>query len=259
MKTGTHPDPSTSPPTSPDEARKALLDAAFDLSLQEWMATRSQDRARTTPPAVLRPGLRSALAVAAALVLMAGFGVWLRRSGDHPPALGWLDPNGGQVAVLREDGAQILPRDRVPLQEGDRISTGTGLARIGLPEGSRLDLHPGTDLAVEAPVFRMRRGVIEADVRPRPDERPMVIRTPDAVATVRGTRFRLEVKAGESILDVAEGEVGFLRLRDHQELAVRTGERASTGPSAVYTSEDGRWRVSVYLADGEPSDDTAPD
>ncbi len=120
----------------------------------------------------------------------------------------WLkeDANSIQLARVEGDvqskGAPLRPGAK--LAPGDDIKTGTnGYVTIKLSDGSTLVLQPGSDMAIDgvkkspiAPAanaqFSLTKGRIEASVpRRNPGGARFEVRTPIAVAAVRGTRFRV--------------------------------------------------------------------
>ncbi|MEO8202825.1 MAG: FecR domain-containing protein [Betaproteobacteria bacterium] len=120
----------------------------------------------------------------------------------------WLkeDANSIELAHVEGDvqskGAPL--RSGAKLAPGDDIKTGTnGYVTIKLSDGSTLVLQPGSDMAIDgvkkspiAPAanaqFSLTKGRVEASVpRRNPGGARFEVRTPIAVAAVRGTRFRV--------------------------------------------------------------------
>lgn len=131
---------------------------------------------------------------------------------------------GAVVATGAHCGAGCTPR---PLAAGDTLGDGQaievparGFATLRLPDGSLLHLDAGTRLHIDElrepraadrlrARFALQRGRVESVVRPQPAGSRFDVRTPLAVAGVRGTRFGVSIdEAGTAMLsDVLEGRV----------------------------------------------------
>ncbi|HVR87082.1 MAG TPA: FecR domain-containing protein, partial [Planctomycetota bacterium] len=113
----------------------------------------------------------------------------------------------------------FLVRIRSPLAMNGDLALGAGdsvegPAMIAYPgESTSLRLDPGSVLVLEAsdPGKRafLKKGRLFATVDPQAE--PFVIRTPDARATVLGTRFTLSVEARFTRLEVTRGKVKLAR------------------------------------------------
>lgn len=121
---------------------------------------------------------------------------------------------------------------------GDDFKTGKdGYVKIKLADGSVLDLKPGSDLSIEgvkksplAPAadaqFLLKTGRIEASVAKRnPGGARFEVRTPIAVAAVRGTQFRVIADDEKKIAlsEVIEGEVAVNDAGNLGNVSVREG------------------------------------
>jgi hypothetical protein len=166
--------------------------------------------------------VRRALAVAAMLVLipvviLIGF---LQKSSETRWLGSFEAKNEGKVSLFAPDA----PRDdnvSLPLQNRGRYGPGYG---IGVPKGeeayldygeSQITLHGPAFLRMDANSTRDRfvayldTGKLEAKVAPLSRDQDFVIRTDHAVARVVGTRFTVDARDKETILDVQEGIVKF--------------------------------------------------
>lgn len=134
-----------------------------------------------------------------------------------PRAVATVQDVSGNVVVVK--GGQ-----RLPVQVGDTISTGTPLevatgSLVRLQYVDKTLVQFGGDSKFEliadrkskAKNVRMQQGEALASVQPQRDVGPMVFQTPQARAIVLGTEFRLIVSALETRLDVTEGKVEFVR------------------------------------------------
>lgn len=153
----------------------------------------------------------------------------------------------GEVFVIQRDqpdeGVPADPDNATPLEAGDRVRTGAdSSAEIGLEGNSVLELGPNSEFTVaslerEEPSFTLGIGALMAKVKKMfTKEGRLVVRTPNAVAAVRGTEFGVEVAEDEGETHVAvfdEGKVavsseqgeGETMLEANHETAVKRGER----------------------------------
>ncbi len=120
----------------------------------------------------------------------------------------WMKEDANSITLAHVEGdvqskGQPL-RAGAKLAPGDDFKTGRdGYVTIKLSDGSTLVLQPGSDMAIEgvkksplAPAadaqFTLKNGRVEAAVAKRsPGGARFEVRTPIAVAAVRGTRFRV--------------------------------------------------------------------
>jgi len=138
----------------------------------------------------------------------------------------WMKEDANSITLSHVEGdvqskGQPL-RAGAKLAPGDDFKTGRdGYVTIKLSDGSTLVLQPGSDMAIEgvkksplAPAadaqFTLKNGRVEATVTKRnPNGARFEVRTPIAVAAVRGTKFRVvadeEKKTATS--EVVEGTV----------------------------------------------------
>jgi hypothetical protein len=101
---------------------------------------------------------------------------------------------------------------------GQTLRTGPddSYAVLELPDGTRLELSADTQIRLAEDDPRQGRrlilstGLLRADVRPQPPDRPLVVVTPQAEIVVLGTCFR--VAAVPAIATEVETEAGMVRL-----------------------------------------------
>lgn len=138
----------------------------------------------------------------------------------------WMKGDPNALTLAHVEG-EVTSRGR-PLATGAKIAPGddfktgrNGYVVIKLADGSTLNLQPGSDMSIEgvrksplAPAadaqFQLKSGRVEATVAKRaPGGARFEVRTPIAVAAVRGTRFRVVAdEANKSATsEVIEGEV----------------------------------------------------
>lgn len=173
------------------------------------------------------------LPVGRALVIPA---VLLRRE----PLTARITAFSGQVRIDPGGAAQV----GASVAEGDIIGTGANsFVTLTLIDGSRITLPSQSRVRIEALQrivldgrlerrFRIEAGRADFGVTPR--ERPtdrFLVKTPVAVAAVRGTEFRVahDATTAKSAVSVIEGEVAGRSLARRDETAVAAGSGAVLG------------------------------
>ncbi|MGA2866952.1 MAG: FecR family protein [Verrucomicrobiota bacterium] len=223
-----------------------------------------------TAMTALRRGSRSTAlpwvtGLAAALALVAGYWVWPDK--DNVPRL-----RRGSAGVEVQRGEKRLPATRkLHLQAGDIIETGPGQSAVVefAREGTRVKLKEETRLSLvsleKGKHFVLDRGKLEAAVARQPAGEPLAVATPQAEASVRGTKFSLSSQWEATWLKVLKGEVElqsksaglsqsviagqFAVAAQNVELKARpigqTGLRVPVPvePRVVSTGGDGNWEV----------------
>lgn len=140
----------------------------------------------------------------------------------------------GTVEVKTSEGWRKLDQQR-PLQPGEEIRTGAdGYAEVMFDDGSRVNLHARTSFKLESEgadesSYRLSMGRIKSEIE-RLGNRRYSVRTPTAVAGVRGTEYLLEAtEEGATSLTVLRGEVAFGPAGSEPATLVRKGEMAIVG------------------------------
>lgn len=147
-----------------------------------------------------------AMASAACLAALIA-GAWLLK----PPAPDLPRLNGADPPLAV--GSSMHP-------DADAVLMWTDGTRAVVARGSALEILSSAD----GKSLALGSGRIVIDAAKQPTGRPLTVRTPEAIATVVGTRFVLDCAAGTTRLAVSEGSV---RLGGGgQELAVGPGSRA---------------------------------
>ncbi len=246
----------------PERAARLYALADERLCLQELFARESAAR-QPTKKRSLR--LWPTLSAAAALLAALGIGLWLSQTGPDPIVAQGIVARVESVQGTAFGFADATATEPRPLRPGDdilfgmRIETGPdsaatlawldNTARLALAESSVLSMPAGVpSVPVRASSVSLQKhmvlhqGALTATVAPQPAEQPFAVETPHALATVLGTRFRLNVKRtsniqqgtsnvqGESTwLSVEDGQVRFTRLADQESVVVAAGEFAVAG------------------------------
>ena len=164
------------------------------------------------------------LALAASIAVLA-VGAWFLRHSTPPPVVTLVESNG-TVAWAHGD----------PVQAGDSLPAGTletvgetSSALIRFRDGTLITLHGETELSFTEEgqkILSLTRGTLSAEVRPQPSGRPMLIRTPSALAEVVGTVFDLTARSEDTVLKVDEGLVKLKRLADGSQVEVPASRSA---------------------------------
>jgi len=149
----------------------------------------------------------------------------------------------GEAAVIPAGSDEpMAAKAGIPLSQGDRVVTGAGgSAELATRSGSVIRLENNTSLGLDDlrpgwTTFRLSVGRFLGKFD-RTGKSRYRVRTPVAVASVRGTEFALDV-APDGALEagVVEGEVGFAPDEPAE------GETSSTGPTwqeEILTSSQG--------------------
>lgn len=147
-------------------------------------------------------------AVLAASPFVPAFGAVAEKPAESAVSASWdvrLTSVCGKVTIYLADSQKdegILADVDMPLQHGDRIVTGSdGRAEIVLKSDSVLEIGPSSSLTLES-IYRndtllgLHAGWLVARLKLSVVNR-LRVRTPTALAAVRGTEFAIEVLAGD--------------------------------------------------------------
>lgn len=157
-----------------------------------------------------------------------------------------IDALRGDVTRVAADGSRSMAQVGDPLTPGMRLVTGeAGSAALAFSDGSRVQLRPRSELGVQQSadfaagagnwvLLELLRGSIDSLVTPRggPAGR-FEIRTPAAVAAVRGTRFRVHAEEQGARSEVLSGRVEFGNDAGMRSLDAGHGSAARAGAVAT--------------------------
>ena len=256
-----------------------MLDAKLDEELRVAAKGKNGRRQNAAQPrasaqVLAWPG-RIGLAAAASLLAALGLGLWLSRTDPEMPLA-----HGAVARVESVQGTAFRIQDIAPqrralkagdeIREGMRIETSVNSAvkLAWIEEATRVEVAGNSKLETRnSKRAFLYQGRLTAQVAEQPTARPFEVETPHALATVLGTRFRLEVrgetgrplasakrlgeagtsdarlpavgsaKAGRPAipftrLDVEGGQVRFTRLTDQASVDVAAGEFTVAGAKA---------------------------
>lgn len=154
----------------------------------------------------------------------------------------WVKNEAGRMELVQVEG-EVQSRGQ-PLKPGARIAAGDdlqtgkdGYATIKLADGSTLALQPGSTLQVDSvrkspltpssdALFTLKNGRVEAAVQKRSASGARFeVRTPIAVAAVRGTKFRVAASEEKrtATSEVIEGTVAVNDTGNLGSVAVQEG------------------------------------
>ncbi len=113
------------------------------------------------------------------------------------------------------------------------VAAGTGLMRLSRSDEKRVNTAKiGKRVTID-------NGVLRVDAAHQPENAPLIIATPQAEITVIGTKFKLEVTAASTRLDVTEGKVRIARYTDSASADVSAAEYiivTNQGPLLIQTA-----------------------
>lgn len=208
-----------------------------------------------------RPGpatLRWAIAAGLLLAVGAAVAVAISRGSPDPtdiadrpvvPVPGMEE--GWRIVTLSAAGTIAGTTGSRPACPGDGLAVGDtvdagGALTISGP--ANLELMAGTRLHLTTPHhLELSAGRIQVVARHRDSGSPLLFATPQATATIIGTRFGLAVVDGTSHLEVSEGAVRFADARGG--VLVRAGESALADAGLV-TMAPGSWKPMPALPAG---------
>jgi len=144
-----------------------------------------------------------------------------------------LDAVAGKATgapVLIRDGSRTPLDQSAPLRNGDRLETDShSTVQLHYADGTTITIHEDTACEVglhprtHAKRAFILRGQVSASVAQQPTDQPMVFESPNAAATVLGTKISLAVEEDETRLDVEEGLVELTRKEDGAKVPVPGG------------------------------------
>jgi len=198
------------------------------MRLAELIENVPQERARV---ARARRRRRSAgIGLLGSLTLALGTFVWHQVGSPAPSATAPSATAPSAATLQLVDGR--LTQGGTPLSAGvdytigslGRVSTSsTSGARFVTNEGVRVSITPDSTVDLDfSPRDRrvaLNRGKVELSVPKLAPGASLRVATPDAVVTVHGTRFSVEVQNGRTCVDVREGVVSVTREGEIERLA----------------------------------------
>ncbi len=164
----------------------------------------------------------------------------------------------GKVSILSKSGDAIAPIVGTALPEGTMIATGiNSFVTLTLKNGTSFSLSPSSNLElttlritpyVNQPrtALTLKKGRINSTVTPlQHPRRQYEIRTPMAVAGVRGTQFRVDFDGTKSTSEVLKGTVNVTAL---QAMKTKHSGAVSSDLHANYGSVVSNTRLSAAIA-----------
>ncbi len=225
------------------DLRQHLRDIAEQVAAFGDMARqhRETDTTVSTPKKPDRSVWLTSLALAASIAVLAA-SAWMWIASRPAPVLTLLECSG---SVSWSHGALIQPGEKLPAGTLETVGDDSS-ALFQFDDGSLITLQGEAELSFadeSQKVLTLSRGTLSAEVKPQPSGRPMLIRTPSALAEVVGTAFDLSARADDTLLKVNTGRVKLKRLADGSEIAVTANRsalassRADARLDAAFTPE----------------------
>ncbi len=157
-------------------------------------------------------------------------------AGDTRVAMAVLEEVKGDC-VLLEGSATFPAKSQGPLLSGQGLRCGAEGATIRFPDGSRVELGPGTTVReiVRGPDGRqiaLETGTLAAQVTRLIPPEKFSVTTAQARIVVVGTRFSVACAGESTRIDVREGRVAVTRLSDGAAVEVPAKHSAVAGPGA---------------------------
>lgn len=186
-------------------------------------------------------GLRIAVVATVAVAILAAFFSSFPDASEPQRVATFLAPSGGFEVSTVGEAERWLPidaGDELPLAAGQVVRTnGVGsYGQIRYLDGTTIDLTSDVSVRLKrtangSKCLAVRSGAIEADVRPQPPGRPLIIETDAAVMEVIGTKLVVSASASSACLDVLSGRVAMIRRADGKRLEVPAGHSAQASKS----------------------------
>ncbi|MBI5629586.1 MAG: FecR domain-containing protein [Elusimicrobia bacterium] len=157
---------------------------------------------------------------------------------------GWdfrlMDVQGSVTVYTQEEPGGAAAQAGLPLEAGDRVSAGpNGSAEIGIGGKSLIALKSGSEIVLSSPqpggaLIELGLGSLLAKLEPLLPGQSLRVRTPTAVAAVRGTEFGVEFSAeeketlvgvfDEGRVEVSGGSGAMETLQANQETSISEGK-----------------------------------
>lgn len=157
----------------------------------------------------------------------------------EPVLVGYVLSYAGEVS-LAHDGEPVAIAENQELHLGDRLTVGEGFVRIRLGASNEVLVRSHSEVTLEnlsavgsshdAGELSVSRGTVEVSVEPGRDSR-FEIRTPAAIAAVRGTRYRVNSSADENPDTRVEVLSGSVEMASSQSTLLAAGQGGLTSKS----------------------------
>ena len=150
-------------------------------------------------------------------------------------SLASLYSESGQAYLIR-DGKELPVNASLRLRDGDSIRVeDKGDVSITWNDSTILQFKDKSEVSFAmidgAKKVDFKQGKLQAKVTKQAKGKPLVIETPNSVATVLGTKFQLKVNQLETMLEVSRGAVELLRKANSKKVEVRAHQYAISSPT----------------------------
>lgn len=165
----------------------------------------------------------------------------------------------GDVTIYTAEEPEGAPaHEGIPLQDGDRIETGEdGKAELSFDGEGIVTVDPDTDVQVSSlhhgkTELMLKAGALVSKLKTLLQGRRFAVRTPTAVAAVRGTEFGVEVDGEDTHVGVFdEGQVAVADEQGREELVPANHEthvRRGQAPLRAYAHKRFAQRRAILRA-----------
>lgn len=165
-----------------------------------------------------------------------------------------LERVDGEVRLIAH-GVEKVVQPGLALLSGQSLRTvgSGGTAIVRYPDSTRIEVGVDSELCdiqddpESGKQLRLIRGTLLASVSKQPDNRPMIIRSPQAEAAILGTTLRVTVDSNSTRLKVLDGHVILKRLADGKSVTVPSGHQAvaALDVALIPRKTIGEWGVEV--------------
>ena len=150
-------------------------------------------------------------------------------------SLASLYSESGQAFVIR-NGKEMPVNASLRLQDGDSIRVvDKGDVSITWNDSTVLQFKDKCEVSFSmndgAKKIDFKHGKLQAKVTKQAEGKPLVIETPNSVATVLGTKFQLKVNKLETMLEVSRGAVELMRKANNKRVIVKAHQYAVSSPT----------------------------
>lgn len=150
-------------------------------------------------------------------------------------SLASLYSESGQAFLIR-NGVELPVTASLRLQDGDSLRVeDKGDVSITWNDSTILQFKDKSEVSFAmingAKKVKFKQGKLQAKVTKQPQGKPLVIETPNSVATVLGTKFQLKVNQLETMLEVSRGAVELMRKANSKKVTVGAHQYAVSSPT----------------------------
>jgi hypothetical protein len=194
------------------------------------------------------------IALAASVVMILGV-YYLNMPADALP-LKCIQVTGDISLIRGKDRYLIKPGQKIQGNDQIIVSKEASAVFQYSDDQTTLNLYSETKVLFKiengAKRVRLDSGKIFCTVAKQPKDKPFVVTTPHAAASVIGTELSLDVSADTTKLKVIEGNVALTRSTDNASVNVTTGQHATIAPGVEMVAQSSEVAPSDNLMEKSP-------